>query len=235
MKRDDGAATDVPRPESRLHQGSQIVREHLRKLRNGIVHLERRAVAKFVLSDIPLAHVYTGGYNGDRQFDFANTPPDAWHPNYSLKDSPHVAFLRRFKDEPTVDPEAFKTTEYFRFGCKDIRIYGHFFGISDHDRLVRRASDFLELYRAVKSGSFGRDFVFFPGDGYLRDSFLKVATILPLNNYLIRGGHHRFAIYCVLGRTTVKARVIGNAKISQEDIRLKWEIYDRSIRSALEP
>ena len=192
------------------------------------LRLQMTIIGKFVLRDIPLEHIYTGGFNGDRQFDFEHTPVERWHPSYLLKDSPHVKFLQQFKDAMEIDPEVFKTTEYFRYGCKDIRIYGDFFDILNEDGVIERAKQFLRLYRAVRDNACGKDYVFIPGDSHPKDCFMKASRIPGSGNYLIRSGHHRFAIYYVLGRTTVKARILGKAKISYKEILLKWEIHNRA-------
>ncbi|TAN61935.1 hypothetical protein EPN16_02575, partial [bacterium] len=172
-----------------------------------------KAMSKFILRDILLENLFTGGFNGDKQFDYAHTPPERWHPNYLLKESPHVKFLQHFKNTKEVNQEEFKNTEYFCFGAKDIRIYGDFFEISDEERLIERANTFLSLYRAVRDKTNGKNFIFFPGDCYPKNCFMKVSKIPKSKYYLIREGHHRFASYYVLGYKTVKVRIIGLSKI----------------------
>ncbi|MFC1510454.1 hypothetical protein ACFL49_02220 [Candidatus Omnitrophota bacterium] len=188
-------------------------------------------VARFVLKDVSLEHVYTGGFNGDNQFDYAHTPPDRWHPNYMLKESPHVKFLQQFKDSTEIDNEAFKKSAYFRYALKDIRIYGDFFDNADEDKIVERANEFLKFYRAVKNNTCGKNFMFFPGDAHPKDCFIKVSKIKDSEYYLIREGHHRLAIYYVLRRAFIKARVIGKAKISLKEILSKQAVQNEVKKS----
>lgn len=153
---------------------------------------------------IPLDKLLTGGFTERK--------------HYLLDRSPHVQFLREFRNATTIDPVRFKSTEYYNHGCEDIAVFGSFFGITQPERVIERAQVFLELYRALKNGMPASRAT---NDQSVPEEFLSVARIADTDHYVIKHGHHRFAAYYVLGRRSVRAKVLGKAKVTWEELRAR--------------
>ena len=169
------------------------------------VRVVQAAQRRFSLRTMTLDHVLTGGFT-------------EWR-HYALKDSPHVKFLEQFKDAPEIDPDRFKSTQYFHHGCEDIRNFGSFFGLTEPDRIIEQATYFLSLYRAMKDGTpLAAPPPNSDNEFHSSETYPLVAQVAGSDYYVIKDGHHRIAASYVLRWRTVKARVVGTAKITLEEV-----------------
>lgn len=168
--------------------------------------VRKRLFRRLQTRDIPLDRVLTGGY--------------AEREHRLLRDSPHVAFLREFGEADDVDPERFRLSPYYEHALGDIARSGSFFGIDDPDRIIEQARYFHALHRAIRDGippsppTGSHD----PGDLRSTDPLPRVARVRGRRYFVIKDGHHRFAIHYVLGRRTIRARIIGRALLSARDL-----------------
>lgn len=168
------------------------------------------------LRDIPLDKVFTGG-SGGAQFEFDKV---------LLKESCHVKFLRQFKDADNIDPKQFKKTDYFRHALIDINNSRPYFGTSNEDTIILQAEYFLRLYRSIRDNGYKKNHVFRRDNekGHSDNYYPRVVRILNSNHYLIIDGHHRFSVYYVLGKSSIKAEVIGRTNISLDEILQKSNV-----------
>lgn len=160
-----------------------------------------RFVFRLTARRIPLDKLLTGGFTERK--------------HCLLDHSPHVKFLREFRSAATIDLERFTKTDYYKHGCEDIAVFGSFFGITQPERVIERAQVFLDLYRAIKNGTPARHA---SNDPSVPEEFLSVAKIAGSDYYVIKHGHHRFAVHYVLGRRSVRAKVLGNAKVTWQEL-----------------
>lgn len=159
------------------------------------------------LRSVPVERLLTGGYTEMK--------------HCLLENSPHVRFLREFRDAERIDPIRFQQSDYYRHACADIATFGSFFGITDPARIIDQAYYFLDMYRTLRNGyglSLKEQYLDRSGF-HSRDGRLKVARVQGTEYFVIKDGHHRFAAYYVLGRRMVKARVLGKANISWAELQ----------------
>jgi len=168
--------------------------------------VRKRLFRRLQTRNIPLDRLLTGGF--------------AEREHRLLRDSPHVAFLREFGEADDVDPERFRQSPYYEHALGDIARSGSFFGIDDPDRIIEQARYFHALHRAIRDGippppptESHR-----PGDLHSADPLPRVARVRGRRYFVIKDGHHRCAIHYVLGRRTIRARVIGRALLSAHDL-----------------
>lgn len=128
--------------------------------------------------------------------------PDAGH--VAVPDTPHVAFLREFADADDVDPGRFDGSPYDLMARDCIRRRGVFFGIRDPHQVLERARYFHALHRAIASNTPLPPFHRAPD----RSGMPVVIPVSGSDLLQLHNGHHRTAIYHVLGRPTVRVRVV---------------------------
>ncbi|HXG00012.1 MAG TPA: glycosyltransferase [Bacteroidota bacterium] len=159
------------------------------------------------LRSVPVDRLLTGGY--------------AELKHCLLENSPHVRFLREFRDAERIDPTRFQQSDYYRHACGDIATFGSFFGITDPARIIDQAYYFLDMYRTLRNGSdLSLEERYLDRNGFhSRDGHLKVARVRGTEYFVIKDGHHRFAAYYVLGKRTVKVRIAGKAKITWSELQ----------------
>lgn len=150
--------------------------------------------------------------------------------NMFLKDSPFVKFLQEFGNVERIDEPSFKKSDYFKMAANEIKIYGHYFGIRDKNRLISQAYYFLNLFHAVKNKTFYRDFDKFNTIGlrHSKEKHSEVIRIASFSYYLINDGNHRLAAFYVLGQRFAKARIVDKKEMTLKDLAHK----DKELKSS---
>ncbi len=209
MKTHVDTVTSVATFAKRLRSGFawRAEKAKVRFSRTRPARLLSRAWGLLMLRSVPVDRLLTGGFTELK--------------HCLLENSPHVRFLREFRDADRIDPTRFQQTEYYRHGCADIATFGSFFGIAEPSRIIDQAQYFLDMYRTLRNGhGTTLDERYLDRDGFhSHEGHLKVARVRGTEYFVIKDGHHRFAAYYVLGRRTVKVRIVGDAKVSWSELQ----------------
>ncbi len=126
-----------------------------------------------------------------------------------LAESPHVRFLEQYRalGETLFLSRNFEQSPYYRNAMVFRGIVGHHLGERTPERTLAEARAFVDLYERIRKGDPAE--VQFPSTSEGHSPLGALPTVrltLTPNTFQIQDGHHRLAIYWVLGHR--KARVI---------------------------
>jgi hypothetical protein len=167
------------------------------------------------LGEIDLEKVIVGELNTNYIF----VPAEQWDasPQYLLRNSPFVEFLRCYGDQKTVNKEEFLKTSYYKFMLNHFKINKRYHSVTDPSKLMEHANYFLKLYHSIRDGSYTKEYKTHYNAEHMR-SLSKYPSVIKLKNgfWGIRDGHHRLAAnYCLKNRWV-------RAHILKEKDKLIW-------------
>jgi hypothetical protein len=131
-----------------------------------------------------------------------------------LKDSVYVKFLNHLKDNSHPCDDEIRTTEYYQATFKQIQTIGTYRGNRNETELLQQCRYFLDLYQAMKNGSYQKNYRHFIhiGINHSPHSYAWVFKIANSDHYIVWDGHHRLSCQYVLKKKQVKVRVAGVKK-----------------------
>lgn len=150
-----------------------------------------------------------GGYNLENIFELKESQLKS----YLFKNSIYVNFLEQFKDKSNVIDNEIKKSEYYQSSFLTMQTHGICRQNTNEIELLAQCQYFLNLYRAIKYGTYFQDYKkFIVCETHSSYLYPLVFKIKKSNYYMIQDGHHRLACLYVLGNRFVKAKIAGAIK-----------------------
>lgn len=145
-----------------------------------------------------------------------------------IANSPYVIFLKDIlKNEDLLnDSDYLKNTSYFKMGAICIRTTGHFMGATNKEELKQWMNKFYQLFKSIKEGKSLLNLGNIPGHSKISSPIILI-KLRHSNCYEIVDGHHRIAIWRILGKKEIESIVVGSKYSALQQKLLKInQIHD---------
>ena len=157
------------------------------------------------LEMIPIDKLLMGGDSGQSARRFARLTGDLLRPSTQMCDSPHVKLLQEWncKGDDVFQKENFEKTAYYNNAMTNIDLFGTYFDARTEDDVVHGAKRFVDCYQGVQSNNIHQQ-----GQS-ASDDPIRVRPVQYSDCLHVVDGHHRVAIACARGESTVRALPVG--------------------------
>ncbi len=127
-----------------------------------------------------------------------------------LKDSPYVHLLRTISEDESRlhDDDYLETQPYYQMARVAVEFSGSYFGATAPQEIKRQMCAFYENYTNIRDGRHSS----VSSDDYRHSAHgdpLQMSKIANSNCYELGDGHHRAAIFYMLGKRRVTAQILG--------------------------
>ena len=130
-----------------------------------------------------------------------------------LSESPYVDILRLIDENPAIlnNKSEIVNTSYYKMCDVCIKHTGHFMGKKTSRGILSWIGEYYAFYQKIKKGSCCKTSSEFSNEGHSKvDDLIQVFKLNNSEYYEIVDGHHRCAIYYLLGKKTIKSKVLGD-------------------------